>query len=219
MIRKKGFTLAEVLITLGIIGIIAALTIPHLISKWQRAAFNSAFKKNYSVLQNAINAASNDEGLNCYAYEAKGAYEAQTNDCPALIEYIANTIGLQPIKTNRNKLYPSATEVLNKGGSSLSNSCSFPSRFSTPYVMKNGTYVYFFPNRSDYYGASLILDINGESGPNKWGYDVYFMIMSNRNGMSVTLTDEYGSLVNKGGLFPRTILRNQTKNTNFDKLW
>lgn len=33
---KKGFTLAEVLVTLGIIGIVAAMTIPMLISKYQK---------------------------------------------------------------------------------------------------------------------------------------------------------------------------------------
>jgi prepilin-type N-terminal cleavage/methylation domain-containing protein len=32
---KRGFTLAEVLITLGIIGIVAAMTIPGLITKYQ----------------------------------------------------------------------------------------------------------------------------------------------------------------------------------------
>lgn len=33
---KKGFTLAEVLITLGIIGVVAAMTIPTLVSKSQQ---------------------------------------------------------------------------------------------------------------------------------------------------------------------------------------
>lgn len=32
--RKRGFTLAEVLITLGIIGVIAAITIPMLIEAY-----------------------------------------------------------------------------------------------------------------------------------------------------------------------------------------
>ena len=33
---KKGFTLAEILITLGVIGIVAAMTIPGLITKYQQ---------------------------------------------------------------------------------------------------------------------------------------------------------------------------------------
>ena len=36
MRTQKGFTLAEVLITLGIIGIVAAMTIPNLIENYQK---------------------------------------------------------------------------------------------------------------------------------------------------------------------------------------
>jgi len=46
---KKGFTLAEVLITLGIIGIVAALTMPALITKYQEQALRTQFKKAFSV--------------------------------------------------------------------------------------------------------------------------------------------------------------------------
>lgn len=50
----KGFTLAEVLVTLGIIGIIAALTIPRLIDGYRKVVITNQLKKNYSVLQNVI---------------------------------------------------------------------------------------------------------------------------------------------------------------------
>lgn len=53
--RKIAFTLAEVLITLGIIGVVAALTLPALIANYKEKAFVVAAKKNYSVLTNAIN--------------------------------------------------------------------------------------------------------------------------------------------------------------------
>ena len=49
----KGFTLAEVLITLGIIGIVAAMTLPALIQKNNSIALETAFKKAYSNLYNA----------------------------------------------------------------------------------------------------------------------------------------------------------------------
>lgn len=51
----KGFTLAEVLITLGIIGVVAALTIPTLIAKYQEKVLITAAKKSYSTIYNAIN--------------------------------------------------------------------------------------------------------------------------------------------------------------------
>lgn len=54
--KKSAFTLAEVLITLGIIGIIAAMTLPVLTAKWQKAAAIAQLKKEYSIMQNAISA-------------------------------------------------------------------------------------------------------------------------------------------------------------------
>ena len=50
----KGFTLAEVLITLMIIGIVAALTIPSVISNYQQQEFKTGLKKAVSVLNEAI---------------------------------------------------------------------------------------------------------------------------------------------------------------------
>ena len=50
---KKGFTLAEVLITLGIIGVVAAMTIPTLIQNTNSVKFASQFKKSISTLSQA----------------------------------------------------------------------------------------------------------------------------------------------------------------------
>ena len=50
---KAGFTLAEVLITLGIIGVVAAMTIPTLIANTNGAKFRSQFKKTISTLNQA----------------------------------------------------------------------------------------------------------------------------------------------------------------------
>ena len=54
MMKKRfGFTLAEVLITLGIIGVVAAMTIPTLIANTNSAKFRSQFKKTISTLNQA----------------------------------------------------------------------------------------------------------------------------------------------------------------------
>ncbi|MDY6311234.1 MAG: type II secretion system protein [Cyanobacteriota bacterium] len=52
-IKKKGFTLAEVLITLGIIGVVVAMTIPTLIQNANSAKFSAQFKKSISTLSQA----------------------------------------------------------------------------------------------------------------------------------------------------------------------
>ncbi len=60
--RKKAFTLAEVLITLGIIGIVAALTLPALIASNKEKARVTNLKKIYSQMQNAWNMAIAENG-------------------------------------------------------------------------------------------------------------------------------------------------------------
>ena len=54
MKNKKAFTLAEVLITLTIIGVIAAITIPNLMQKYTKHQYVVGLKKAYSELSNAI---------------------------------------------------------------------------------------------------------------------------------------------------------------------
>ena len=51
---ESAFTMAEVLITLGIIGIVAAMTIPGLIKNYQERQFKTAYKKVYSEISQAF---------------------------------------------------------------------------------------------------------------------------------------------------------------------
>ena len=60
---KKGFTLAEVLITLGIIGIVAAMTLPSLINNYKKRETVEKLKTTYSLISNAMERAKADYGL------------------------------------------------------------------------------------------------------------------------------------------------------------
>ena len=77
MKRLKGFTLAEVLITLAIIGVVAAISIPSVISNSQQQEFKTGLRKAVSVLNSAItmNMAIDGESpydnANLYAYLMK----------------------------------------------------------------------------------------------------------------------------------------------------
>lgn len=51
---KKSFTLAEVLITLGIIGIVAAMTLPALITSYEKKVTANKLKKFYTIMSQAI---------------------------------------------------------------------------------------------------------------------------------------------------------------------
>ena len=57
-----GFTLAEVLITIGIIGIIAAISIPSIITKFKRQSAEAKLKKFYSVMNQAVQMSITEHG-------------------------------------------------------------------------------------------------------------------------------------------------------------
>lgn len=60
---KKGFTLAEVLITLGIIGVVAALTLPSVIANYKKTVLVSQLKRNYSMLEQGFQKMLADDGV------------------------------------------------------------------------------------------------------------------------------------------------------------
>lgn len=74
-VPPKAFTLAEVLITLGVIGVVAALTLPALINKYQKVVIKNRFKKAYSLVSQAIKQVEVNNGapLECYIWpESRG---------------------------------------------------------------------------------------------------------------------------------------------------
>lgn len=60
---KQAFTLAEILITLGIVGIVAAMTLPSLIQDYQISANINRLKNTYSILSQAVKASEADNGF------------------------------------------------------------------------------------------------------------------------------------------------------------
>ena len=54
MTKRFGFTLAEVLITLGIIGVVAAMTMPTLMNSTQGAQYKAAYKKALSAISQGV---------------------------------------------------------------------------------------------------------------------------------------------------------------------
>ena len=60
--KKSAFTLAEVLITLAIIGVVAAMTIPTLIAKYDKKFTETSLIKFHSIMNNAIQLSSIDNG-------------------------------------------------------------------------------------------------------------------------------------------------------------
>ena len=95
-IGMGGFTLAEVLITLGIIGVVAAMTMPTLINSTQGAQYKTAFKKSLTVLSQAVvmNIALNDYDLSQVVGGTNTtAAEADDPDTPGDQSKPATTLG------------------------------------------------------------------------------------------------------------------------------
>ncbi len=81
--RNKAFTLAEVLITLGIIGVVAAITIPLMINAYNKNITETRLKKFYSLFNQAIklSVVENEEyeGWDDYWEASKNTYDDEGN--------------------------------------------------------------------------------------------------------------------------------------------
>lgn len=79
---QKAFTLAEVLITLGIIGIVAAMTLPVLIQKNNNRVVETRLMKFYSAINQAVKMAEADYGEKSYWYEDLAGAEIDKDGNP-----------------------------------------------------------------------------------------------------------------------------------------
>ncbi len=221
--KRTAFTLAEVLITLGIIGVVAAMTLPTLVAKYQMKTFEVAFKKQYSVLNNTIDYLMLENGLSeCYLTISKNSYYANSSDCNALKSGMIEKLKLTPIK-NDLRYNTNINEILANGGTavneSLNEGFTYIRRFSA-YLLPDGATVLFAEEGKandlthNFYGICFIVDVNGKKGPNKWGYDVFWLTLTRRDNGKVRLSDEYESLAEKGGRLPRAILTDGAADDN-----
>ena len=175
--RKSGFTLAEVLITLGIIAVVAAMTLPTLLNNSQNRQLEAGLKKNYSVIQQALDMYQADNGYRLKSHDNIG------NDMlkKAIMPY------LSVLKDCGYGLEPSACVQSDQSGASVhpnpyrnySNSRVVDnSKFDDGQLILTDGSMLFFEN----VGADLLLihvDVNGYGkNPNRWGFDLFtFQIM------------------------------------------
>lgn len=97
--NKQGFTLAEVLITLGIIGVVAAMTLPTLIANYQKKVIATKLKQTYSILSNAI---AKEQSLTGIPFSSYYALEYRKDACPTGYEFTecANVLFEDYLKDN-----------------------------------------------------------------------------------------------------------------------
>ena len=207
-LKKSAFTMAEVLTTLGIIGIVAAMTLPSLINKAERAILAQQFKKSYSNLQNAINLVQAEYGepYECYAL---GYADYHIDQClefwPAVLSKMKVMSMCNGIDYDCHPQYKTKAEVLAQGGSVSNNGCSFnlKTRAINYYILYDGSYLIL----NDYSVAGhhklyFVIDVNGKKGPNKWGYDVFYLNLRREDLKKNTITTgSVCQIKEKGGLY------------------
>lgn len=163
-LNRKAFTLAEVLIVLGIIGIVAELTIPDLYANFQEQVYKTAYKKAYSVASQAWLSAYSKGNLElCVLWGDDSSHTCNIDDFKAFkAEFkvikdcgtnTANCWDMSGQQTWGNNAYP------RQGGEAFVDN-------SGMVWAKSAGLDYTYPPAGE-----VFVDTNGSKGPNKFGKD------------------------------------------------
>ncbi len=183
--EKLGFTLAEVLITLGIIGVVAAITIPGLINNYKAKQLRTQFLKSYSVISQALKLMQSDDiSSDPRDYTADNYHKALARylNAPTLCNgYIDQNNGVKnsaPAGCYVYKINTKDEDYTGKEYTYLRGNGKVPDGlFNNGQIMlPDGTLIFFDdgPIREGWKGVMIMVDINGSTkGPNKLGYDFF----------------------------------------------
>lgn len=168
---KKGFTLAEVLITLGIIGVVAALTMPGLITNYQKKAMAVKLKQTYSLLKNAEQLATIEYGRpqdwDYNTVDGTGGLNIPKSDLAGWFEkYYAPYLKLQ--KMPKSYLYTMSSKIKNIDGAAPY--AGFQTSPLPSYQLANGVVLTPWANNQYFVFA---VDLNGKASPNVIGKDIF----------------------------------------------
>lgn len=180
---EEGFTLAEVLITLGIIGVVAAMTIPGLIATYQKEATVNKLKKSISVLNQAYRLSFDDVG-ELSATETKDMDSLQYFNTYWAPYIKVNTYCKAPKECGYNSYTP-FIQANNKKSDWYAIEPRLRATFTTP---DGYGYIIFLSTWSKGDGSEkrelyqVIVDINGGEKPNKFGKDVFWLSRTQEDG-------------------------------------
>lgn len=172
---QKGFTLSEVLITLGIIGVVAAMTIPTLMNSTQEQEFKTGYKKAYSVLSQTLEQANNDQALTPFS-GTNGGIGLQANFA-ALQQYFSIA------KVCDNTHLSDCWDTSNGSEAFRSESTDVPS-----FIDKSGMAWRMRLPDTNGMTPMILVDINGNKKPNKYGQDRFPLFFSNTSDNNGNIT-------------------------------
>jgi len=182
----KGFTLAEVLITLGVIGIVAALTIPTIMNYTFEKQSVSAAKKTYATLSSAVASYQLDnncvgDSASCPSMGPGGPWSSAGTVASELAKYlkVADSSVSNPAGNDGTVLswIPQKAYSYN-GGNRASTGDIYPvvgPNQAAGYIrLSDGTIIMVSVAASDAgHNYHIAFDVNGVKGPNRLGKDQF----------------------------------------------
>ncbi len=194
----KAFTLAEVLVTLGIIGVVSAMTVPSLMQNYQRQSYVTQLHKVYNELSQATVSYLNEKN-------AINLVEAGITNQAGVNSFITSKFKIvQTCTGDVTPCFPALASYKKMNGTSLTEG-AFTSN-TNAYVLASGASIRPLYSVEGNKIMNLIVDINGQKGPNIVGRDM-MMIFIDRNG----LIDDYNRGTNA---FPLTKAQRDTNYAN-----
>ena len=160
-LRKTAFTLAEVLVTLGIIGVVSAMTVPTLMQNYQRQSYVTQLHKVYNELSQALLRYQTDKN-------AINFKEAGLSGSEAYTEFQKNYFKVvQDCGTTQTPCFASSYKKMS--GSSTNFKCKYGCM-----SLASGAAIGGYGNGTN--GVyEIVVDVNGQKGPNIFGRDAFTM--------------------------------------------
>lgn len=176
---RLGFTLAEVLVTLGIIGVVVALTLPSLINKYRTKVLQNQFKSAYSLVSQAVmNMSIDNPDLNSYYCNNRLDHTENVfiKDFAKNFQVVKSDFtaqrNLKNLGYNQSNFFQTAPGNINFNTDSHNNGVIF---------LKNGVFIASSGCWWDYGRIDFIVDVNGVKMPNRVGYDVFYFQIGDDN--------------------------------------
>lgn len=170
--NKQGFTLAEVLITLGIIGVVAALTLPAVINNTEKKECQEGLKKAYSSLQQALLMYQKDTG----EVPTKSSFSNETGAFKkAIYPYFNGAIDCGKGTESSSCVYNGTSNGGIKIYKNYNNTNDIQSAYfdDGQFISSDGM-MYFFENLGTGGNIYVSVDVNGlKKRPNQWGHDLF----------------------------------------------
>ncbi len=191
---KIAFTLAEVLITLGIIGVVVALTIPTIATKYRKYVLLNKIKHTYTLLNNTLERAKADYGTDINQWELSGNTQLDRSMFFAEKYMLPYLNVLQ--YCGRDYTKQGCLEKVKRLKEGFAYLSPMSSNYGTSFILNNGTYVYLEVGRGNgnepenTKRIQIVFDVDGPNkGKNTYGYDAFRIELGGNDSTVSSLRD------------------------------